>query len=99
MVGELARSANRRNNGEEAERVYPCCDCDDSQAYGRGQQHQKAQLFANGDAHLGHVTGRRRQQNLSKARVRAKKVVCIPFLAVPVPEIWMGIRAAGVVVR
>ena len=62
--------------------VYPCCDCDDGQAYGRGQQHQTAQLLADGDAHFGHVTGRRRQQTLSQAGLRAMSVVCVPFLAV-----------------
>ena len=74
--------------------MYPGCDCDDSQAYGRGQQHQAAQLLANGDAHLDHVTGRRRQRMLSRVRARAKTVVCIPFLAVP--EIGMEIRAVSV---
>jgi hypothetical protein len=68
----------------------PCCDGDDGQAYGRGQQHQTAQLFANGDAHLGHVTEGRRQRMLSEARLRARVVVCGPFLAASAGDLNWG---------
>jgi hypothetical protein len=35
--------------------MYPCCNCDDSQADHRGQQHQTSQLLADRNPHLDHV--------------------------------------------